>query len=344
MTFILHAPNVHQGGGKTLLADLLNHLGSQAVLLILDKRFPKGDLKADLNVIDVSPTMIGRIHAEVRLYKMARAADQLLCFGNLPPLFQNPAHVTVFLQNRYLFGKHKFRSFSWKARIRLHMERLWFRFRMKPEYRIIVQSETMQRELNRALGFNSEVLPFLPRCETAAAFPQALVSMNNLYEFIYVSSGEPHKNHHNLIEAWKLLAMQGHRPQLLITLDPSSSSALVKQIDRAVLDHGLAIKNLGAVPPTQVRSFYLQSKALIFPSRLESFGLPLLEAKQLGLPILAPELDYVRDVVEPVQSFDPDSPISIARAVMRHMNLQATQVEPVDAVTFLARIQQQATA
>ncbi|MGH8848481.1 MAG: glycosyltransferase, partial [Polaromonas sp.] len=36
-------------------------------------------------------------------------------------------------------------------------------------------------------------------------------------------------------------------------------------------------------------------------------------------PILASELDYVRDVCSPVQTFDPASPVSIARAVKRFL-------------------------
>lgn len=64
---------------------------------------------------------------------------------------------------------------------------------------------------------------------------------------------------------------------------------------------------------------YGQSRAAIYPSLFESFGLPLLEAKEAGLPVLASERDYVRDVIEPNITFDPLSPLSIARAVMRHL-------------------------
>jgi glycosyltransferase involved in cell wall biosynthesis len=60
---------------------------------------------------------------------------------------------------------------------------------------------------------------------------------------------------------------------------------------------------------------------LIYPSQLESFGLPLVEAVSLGLDVIASELDYVRDVVYPVQTFDPTSALSIARAVKRYCGL-----------------------
>jgi hypothetical protein len=46
-----------------------------------------------------------------------------------------------------------------------------------------------------------------------------------------------------------------------------------------------------------------------------------------GLPILAPELDYVRDVCVPIQTFDPHSPVSIARAVKRFLGQPDPTVE-----------------
>ena len=73
------------------------------------------------------------------------------------------------------------------------------------------------------------------------------------------------------------------------------------------------------MPHADVLVLYATAKAMIFPSTSESFGLPLVEATQLGLPILAPELDYVRDVCSPAHTFDPASPVSIARAVKRFL-------------------------
>ena len=80
------------------------------------------------------------------------------------------------------------------------------------------------------------------------------------------------------------------------------------------------------------------SRALIYPSTLESFGLPLIEARDAGLPILASELDYVRDTVDPEESFDPHSPISVARAVKRFLGIQEQRLAITDAKAFLQNI------
>jgi glycosyltransferase involved in cell wall biosynthesis len=88
---------------------------------------------------------------------------------------------------------------------------------------------------------------------------------------------------------------------------------------------GAELHNVGQLPRDQVLALYKDARALIFPSTTESFGLPLIEAQHLGLPVLAPEADYVRDVCVPSQTFDPLSAVSIARAVRRFLG----QVEPV---------------
>ena len=67
-------------------------------------------------------------------------------------------------------------------------------------------------------------------------------------------------------------------------------------------------------------------KLLIHPSVFESFGLVLIEARQAGLDVIAPETDYVRDVVKPIETFDPLSQKSIARAVKRYLGIVESEL------------------
>ena len=341
MGLIIHAPNVHQGGGQTLLNALLA-CADQSTCCVVDERMPTNKIDPGVVICSIKPTLIDRFKAEVLLAKNAKFGDTVLCFGNLPPLIKSPASVKVFLQNRYLFGKHDFSSFSIPTRLRLQLERWWFRTRMQSHYTIIVQSQTMQRELKKSLGFESIVLPF-----SAAGTDQPDSGNHDIpetkeFDFVYVSSAEPHKNHAALLDTWAILADQGVRPNLALTV--SESSPVAQLIERSKNTHGLKITNFGTLQHGDVQALYANSKALIFPSKLESFGLPLLEAQQLGMPILAPELDYVRDVVEPNETFNADSPTSMARAVMRHMNIESAKIQPICAAEFLRQIQKQGEA
>lgn len=48
---------------------------------------------------------------------------------------------------------------------------------------------------------------------------------------------------------------------------------------------------------------------------------PYRGARAARLPVVAAEKDYVRDVVEPAQTFDPESAVSIVRAVRRFLSV-----------------------
>ena len=53
----------------------------------------------------------------------------------------------------------------------------------------------------------------------------------------------------------------------------------------------------GVIPFERLLAYYKSCNALLFPSYIESFGLPLLEAAGAGLPIVAMDLPYAHDVV-----------------------------------------------
>ena len=331
MTLIVHAPNVHQGGGRTLLLSVLNAIAADDSLALLDSRLDRTSTPPALAVECFSPTLLGRWRAERRVKSLAKPGDTVLCFGNLPPLLRNQGEVVVFLQNRYLFGQRDLRAFTLWERLRIRLERLWFAQRMDASsMAIYVQTPSMADELQRETGIKARVFPFAP-LET----PPMDALEEPQFDFIYVASGEPHKNHRQLIDAWKLLGQQGILPSLCLTLDPHTNAALVQHLQSINREHGLRITNLGTVATSEMAQSYRQARALIYPSALESFGLPLIEAAELGLPILASELDYVRDVVTPVASFNPHSPLSIARAVKRflHENEEPQRVSsPMDFV------------
>jgi glycosyltransferase involved in cell wall biosynthesis len=158
------------------------------------------------------------------------------------------------------------------------------------------------------------------------------------YDFVYVSSGEIHKNHANLLLAWHLLAKSGLNPSLALTVDTFVFPKLGKEIEKFQACTGVNIINLGNIDRVNLPAIYKSCSAMIFPSKLESFGLPLIEASHYGLPILASELDYVRDVIEPVETFDPDSPISIARAVKRFLGKVDSPILVGSAKEFLYEV------
>lgn len=333
--FVLHAPNVHQGGGATLLRGLLSDLPAVPGQLILDRRFPFETLPAGYTLHRVAPTLFSRLRAERLLARTTDVDTQTLCFSGLPPLFQCAGHVAVFVQNLNLVADTDLSGFTWKQRQRIRLERMWFRRCAANADEFLVQTATMHDLLRETIGSRTPVRiqPFAPPAAKPATVPAhaklggrpirerlfALGRTATKYDFCYVATGEPNKNHRRLVEAWRLLWEEGRRPSLCVTVSPDLSPELAEWIARQVRDHGLCIDNVGYVSREDVDALYRHSQRLIFPSLYESFGLPLIEAAELGLPIIAAERDYVRDVAVPEHTFDPESARSIARAVARSL-------------------------
>jgi glycosyltransferase involved in cell wall biosynthesis len=158
------------------------------------------------------------------------------------------------------------------------------------------------------------------------------------YDFIYVASGELHKNHHTLIEAWKILSYESLFPTLALTINGKVFSGLTQHLDSMIKKFNLKIINLGMVNSSDITVILKSSTALIYPSKIESFGMPLIEAQILNIPVIASELDYVRDVIVPNETFDPNSPLSIARAVKRFLKIDSENCVLINPSDFLVSI------
>lgn len=305
----------------------------------LDKRIQsKGHLTRKVAIHWIKKSIWSRLWAEWRLYRRCAVGDTVLCFHGLPPFFHLRGHVVVFAQNKLLFDSSSLHGYPFLTRLRLMGERGWTRMLSRNCDRYIVQTPTMASAVQCGLGNQVPitVCPFIsrvadmPNDSTRESSPQ--------YDFVYVASGDAHKNHGNLLLAWSLLAKSGLKPSLALTVDVDSHPMLASEIAKQREFNGLNIVNLGKVAGADMPDLYKSSSALIFPSKVESFGLPLLEAAEMGLPVLASELDYVRDVIVPIETFDPESPVSIARAVRRFLK-NPEPITPVGtAEDFLAEV------
>lgn len=335
---LLHAPNVHVGGGLVLLKELLAAENLELAWANLDKRAGAAlSLSSKIDCHFVSNSLIGRLSAEFRLKRAARSGDLILCFHGMPPLLSVPGKVIVFQQNRNYLGLSPLSSFSGRTKVRLALERFICKAFKNHVAEYVVQTPSMQSAVKAWHGGDPivRVIPFMGRLteETAPS------TSGKKFDFIYVADGESHKNHHNLLTAWILLAKEGIFPSLALTL-ADRYAALRRDVEQANSMYRLNITNLGALSHEQTLNLYHTGKALVFPSTAESFGLPLLEASHIGMPIIASELDFVRDVCEPTQTFDPNSPESIARAVKRLLNIPAKPLVVRSASEFLVELQQ----
>lgn len=114
--------------------------------------------------------------------------------------------------------------------------------------------------------------------------------------YLCVGTLEPRKNHAQAIDAFELLWRQGSGSILVLI---GRSGWLCEELLQRIRRHperGRRLHWFSDVMDRDLDLAYLQARALIFPSRVEGFGLPLVEAMGRGLPVLASDICAFREV------------------------------------------------
>ena len=116
--------------------------------------------------------------------------------------------------------------------------------------------------------------------------------------FLSVGTIEPRKNHRLLFDVWR--ALQGRMgeatPRLVLVGQKGPLTGDI--LDGALGDPALSahIEWLAHCPDAQLGALIAGARALLMPSLAEGFGLPLVEALQLGTPAIASNSAIFREV------------------------------------------------
>ena len=141
----------------------------------------------------------------------------------------------------------------------------------------------------------------------------------------YPAADWPHKNHSTLLRAMAILARRGRPVRLVLTgILTRSGDKLRALVD--VLGIAGRVHFLGCVDQRSLIGLYRRAALLAFPSRFEGFGLPLVEAMQLGCPVVASRAGAVVETTGDAAVFCDDSPEAWAEAldaVLESPDLQA---------------------
>jgi glycosyltransferase involved in cell wall biosynthesis len=132
-----------------------------------------------------------------------------------------------------------------------------------------------------------------------------LYMLHNTRYFLYVGNAYPHKNLERLMEAFGLIAKENPEVHLVLV---GKKNYFYDRLEEKV--HELQLTNnvtfVGSVSDEELVSLYQHAEALIFPSLMEGFGLPGLEAMQQNCLVLASDIPSLREVYhDAAVYFDP---------------------------------------
>jgi glycosyltransferase involved in cell wall biosynthesis len=187
---------------------------------------------------------------------------------------------------------------------------------------IIANSQETLRELARFSGGRGLALPpGIAAWINGYTGPKdvAPISLPQPY-FVAVGTIEARKNHLTLLAAWdELVAELGSAAPILVIIGNRGWEA--EEVISRLSDLGSLAGNVREIPSCadeELARWIAGARALLMPSFAEGFGLPIIEALQLGTPVIASDLPVYREVVGDLPTYlDATDNCAWAEAVKR---------------------------
>jgi glycosyltransferase involved in cell wall biosynthesis len=113
---------------------------------------------------------------------------------------------------------------------------------------------------------------------------------------LHVGAQRPHKNQAILVEA--LAMLQARHPGVGLVLVGQPDPRFPDYVGRLVATHGLSdlVRRPAYVDDAALLDLYANASAFAYPSLVEGFGMPVLEAMAAGLAVVASDAEAVREV------------------------------------------------
>ncbi len=117
----------------------------------------------------------------------------------------------------------------------------------------------------------------------------------NCLTFLYPANASFYRNHRTLLKACELLKEQGLTDYRMLWTVTGEENDKIRLCRKTAEEQGLPIEFIGRVSRRTLFDLYAVS-ILVFPSYVETVGLPLLEAQSAGTPIVASDCAYARNI------------------------------------------------
>lgn len=163
---------------------------------------------------------------------------------------------------------------------------------------ITTSSYASKESIKKILKSNAKIkviysgLPSYPKINTV----KKVEPYRNEDYFFSPSSMYPHKNLITLLMAFKKVASVNTGIKLYISGLGGRSN---KEISNYIINNGLkdSVRLLGYVSDKDIPSLYSNSMGLVFTSAYEGYGMPIVEAFSLGVPVISSNAFSLKEVV-----------------------------------------------
>jgi glycosyltransferase involved in cell wall biosynthesis len=325
---LIDALYVNNGGGKILLDILIGRVRSQniEVMYLLDSRIADEYVAKGLeNATYLRSSLIMRYFFYL---KNKAKITSVLSFGNIPPTIKLDCPTYTYFHN-VLYIENKF-SPGLAPNLLFEFKKIVIQLLKKNTSKWVVQSNYIKTKLSHQWNINNNDIFVMPIFENSneRLFDKKQENLGNKFiKFLYISDGHLYKNHFRLLNAF--CRYNVFNPQSSLTLTIGDNYISLKQEIVKLKKAGINIIDKGIISKKMVDIEYDKANILLYPSLYESFGLGLIEGAMHRLPIIAANLPYVYEAINPNAVFDPFSADSIYEQMVKSGNIINNSAEIV---------------
>ena len=306
MTIVISAVNLRKGGTLAILRDCLAALSQLArqrdiriVALVHKKALAQYDGIEYIELPWSTKSWVHRLWCEyMTMHKISRQLgdiDLWLSLHDTTPRVKARSQA-VYCHNSYPFFRWQWRHLwlnyrivcfalftKWIYRINIHRNRY-----------IIVQQEWFRAAFQKMFGLRRENIIVAHPNAVCNPIPDQRLH-DGVYRFIYPAYPDVHKNVECICEAARLLEreMEPSRFEVILT-----TSACMNPYSQWICRKWADVKSIrfcGFVDRERLNALYAQADCLVFPSWVETWGLPISEFAVTGRPMLLADLPYTHE-------------------------------------------------
>ena len=253
-----------------------------------------------------------------KTYRLLRLLPKIINDLN-PKLFWEPSHIMPMGLNKKIkkvLTIHDLSSITlpqYHTKMNVLGHKLFLKQSIKNADTILTVSNSVKEEIidrykpkaNVISIYNGIVQPK----EVATNLPLPLEKY-----FIYLGTLEPRKNIELLIKSF--LQIKNKIPQKLFIVGGTGWKS--ESIRLLISQNSDSIKYLGFLPEPE-KNFYLKNAtAMIYPSFYEGFGLPIMEALNLGTPVITSNQGALKEIYQDYTiQFDPYSITDLSKILLQ---------------------------
>jgi glycosyltransferase involved in cell wall biosynthesis len=179
--------------------------------------------------------------------------------------------------------------------------------------RVVAVSERTKRDLIERYGVDERKIVVTPNGVDEAFGPEGSARDGRPY-LLFVGALQPRKDPLGAIEALAL----ADSDLSLVLVGPDKGAAAEARRAVARLDLDDRVEFAGHVEKPELAALYRGAEALVFPSRYEGFGLPVVEAMASGTPVVATSAGAIPEVAgDAAVLVDPGDPVALAGGIER---------------------------